>query len=371
MNALLLIAQLTIQLHAPAQTPAHAAIHVAGSFNAWNPSGADYRLEKAQGYFTITLPDSVRGAVEFKFTLGSWQTVETDAAGSDVANRTFVVPATGKATYVARVPAWRDPATIKPRTPSASSSVSILATDFAMPQLGRARRIWIYLPRDYATSNKRYPVLYMHDGQNVFDDATSFAGEWGVDEALDSLRHAGIVVAIDNGQTHRIDEYSPWRNARHGGGEGDAYADFLVHTLKPHIDRRYRTRPEPEHTAIAGSSMGGLISLYAALKYPSVFGQAGIFSPAFWIAPEIVTYTRAATLPVRPRLYFVTAKIEAQHPPQLAVTEPLMRALATAGYVENRDMFNLVTPDGAHSEWYWRREFPAFYRWLVSTPSHR
>ena len=114
----------------------------------------------------------------------------------------------------------------EPRPSTARAGVSVLDTAFAMPQLKRTRRVWVYLPPDYATSERRYPVLYMHDGQNLFDAATSYAGEWGIDETLDSLHAAGdpgvIVVGIDNGGERRLDEYSPWRNERHGGGEGAA-----------------------------------------------------------------------------------------------------------------------------------------------------
>ena len=195
------------------------------------------------------------------------------------------------------VAAWRSGGPAAPRATTASRSVTLLSERFAIPQLGRARRVWLYLPPDYGWSTKRYPVLYMHDGHNVFDSATSFAGEWGVDETLDSLQAAGdwgaIVVAVDNGGMHRMDEYNPWRasDAKNGGGEGDAYVEFVAKTLKPYIDAHYRTRSDPQSTAVIGSSMGGLISLYATLKYPEVFGRAGVFSCACWIASsQIVAY---------------------------------------------------------------------------------
>jgi metallo-beta-lactamase class B len=368
-------AQLTVEITAvPATTPPGVTVYIAGDFNRWNPAAPEYRLSEQPGRrYTITLPDSVRGPIEFKFTLGAWESVETSASGGDVANRTFTVPATGTVTYTTAIQGWRNPKTVTPRVASASASVSILSTEFEMPQLGRARRVWIYLPPDYATSKRRYPVLYMHDGQNVFDAATSFAGEWGVDEALDSLIARGdsgvIVVATDHGGAKRFDEYSPWKNERYGGGEGDGYVEFIVKTLKPHIDQRYRTRPDARNTAIAGSSMGGLISLYAALKYPNVFGKAGVFSPALWIAPALVTFAREyAADPTRsahrPRLYFVAATDEAQRKEQLAVSQPLMEALTAAGYKLGNDLTLLEKPDGAHSEWFWRREFPAAYLWL-------
>ena len=156
---------------------------------------------------------------------------------------------------------------------TAATNVSVISTAFAMPQLGRTRRVW----------------LYLQNGQNVFDRLTAFAGEWGVDETLNQLAASGqeptgcIVVAIDNGP-NRLDEYSPWNNPAYGGGQGDLYVDFLVQTLKPYIDATYRTLPGRENTGVAGSSMSALITTYAALREPAVFGKVGVFSPAYWFA---------------------------------------------------------------------------------------
>jgi predicted alpha/beta superfamily hydrolase len=368
-------AQLTIHLTAPADTPAGATIHVAGSFNLWNPNAPGYALTlQPEGGYAITLPDDVRGAIEFKFTLGSWETVETTASGGDVENRSFVIPPTGAATFTGSVAGWRSGASqpSAPRPSTASRSVSILSDSFAIPQLARTRRVWLYLPPDYGTSMKRYPVLYMHDGQNVFDAATSFAGEWGVDESLDSLRAKGdwgaIVVAVDNGGTHRLDEYDPWvsTKAQYGGGEGDAYVEFLVHTLKPYIDQHYRTRPDRLNTAIIGSSMGGLISLYAALKYPDVFGRAGIFSCACWIARDhVFAYVRHAK-PLRPlpRLYFVSGALETKDAEPARDQREMIDSLVTAGFPVGAALQSFIPADGKHAEWFWRREFPDAYRWL-------
>lgn len=169
----------------------------------------------------------------------------------------------------------------------------------AMPGLeGRERTVRVYLPPGYDASGARFPVLYLQDGQSLFSPGAY--GDWRVDETLDSLVAAGrtpglIVVGIDNGP-RRWDEYGPWRNPRmhawvdstwsraEEGGQGAAYVDFLVSTLKPMIDGRYRTRPEPAATGIGGSSMGGLIALYAGLTRPDVFGRVMAMSPAVWFA---------------------------------------------------------------------------------------
>jgi metallo-beta-lactamase class B len=248
-------------------------------------------------------------------------------------------------------------------------NVTVLTDSFLIPQLERERRVWLYLPNDYATSQRRYPVLYLHDGQNVFDEATAFAGEWGVDESLRQLQLTGqdqgcIVVAVDNGEKRRLDEYSPWHNAKLGGGEGDAYVEFLVKTLKPYLDSHYRTLPGREHTGIAGSSMGALISLYAALKYQDVFSKVGLLSPAFWFAEQpLFTFVRATKVVKPMRFYFVAGAQEGDNMvPQMAA----MRDALQAASVAPKDISYQVRADGKHSEWFWRREFPAAYRWLYA-----
>lgn len=150
---------------------------------------------------------------------------------------------------------------------------------FPIPQLQTERRVWIYLPKSYREGDRSYPVYYMQDGQNVFNQVTSWGTEWGVDETLEQMALEDpalevIVVAVDNGGNERNHEYNFTINTEHGfGGKGEAYAAFLAETLKPYIDIHYRTLPEPEHTMIAGSSFGAYVSLYTAIRYPDQFGD--------------------------------------------------------------------------------------------------
>ena len=375
-------AGLTIRLTSvPATTPAGAAIYVAGTFNGWDPAAEGYRLAPQGGGYAITLPDSVRGPVAFKFTLGSWDRVEVTATGDGVANRTFVVPAAGPATWTGSVAGWQT-GPPPPRPHTATASVTVLDTAFQMPELGRTRRVWLYLPPGYATSGRTYPVLYMHDGQNVFDAATSYAGEWGVDETLDSLHAAGdpgvIVVAVDNGGTHRSMEYQPWpsTDTRYGGGEGAPYVDFIVRTLKPWVDAHYRTRPDRVNTGIGGSSLGGIISFYAALQYPDVFGRALVFSAPFFFEPQLFALARAYRPRQDPtRFYFDTGLDEGASElglPYRAMAHSLQAtvdSLAAAGVDTAADVRVRLPADGAHAEWFWRREFPAAYRFLFAGPA--
>ena len=145
----------------------------------------------------------------------------------------------------------------------------------------------IYL-EDYENSNDQYPVIYMHDGQNLFDELNAFGTEWGVDETLNAEQGKVIVIGIDNGAEHRMAEYMLHDHPEHGAGEGGRYLKDIVEALKPYVDSVLRTKSEKEHTCVAGSSMGGLISLYAGLLFPHVFGAIGVFSPALWVdAPRV------------------------------------------------------------------------------------
>ena len=353
----------------PAGTPPADTLFVAGSFNAWNPHNARYALRRnADGTYQIDLPPGL-GAVEYKFTRGGWGTAETDGKGQPLANRRADLSAGPEVLH--QVAAWSSPGSAaKPQKHTATAQVHVIREAFAIPQLRRSRRVLVYLPADYgAQPKRRYPVLYMHDGQNVFDAATSFSGEWGVDETLDRLRAAGkdptgsIVVAVDNDGPHRSDEYIPWRNAAiKGGGQGGAYVDFLALTLKPYVDAHYRTRPDAAHTGVAGSSLGGLISVYAALKYPRVFGQVGAFSPAFWVCNDSLrAFARTHPAARTARFYFVCGPTESE------TMLPLMAQWRDELRAEGVPAANLsfqAPADGQHREWFWQREFPAAYQFL-------
>lgn len=202
----------------------------------------------------------------------------------------------------------------------------------------------------------------MQDGQNLFDEATSFAGEWGVDEYFDTtIVKECIVVGIDNGSDKRMNEYNPYDNERFGKGEGDLYADFLAKTLKPFIDREYRTLRKKENTFISGSSMGGLISLYALLKYPKVFGGAGIFSPSFWISDtKIYDDIKTKGEKVKAKIYFYGGKLEGE-----TMVPGMLRAFEEMAKISKSKMTIIIRNDGKHNEQTWRKEFPLFYNWII------
>ncbi|MCP5092097.1 MAG: alpha/beta hydrolase [Gammaproteobacteria bacterium] len=253
-----------------------------------------------------------------------------------------------------------------PPPSSASDGVEILPP-LTMNQLGRERAIRIYLPPNYSLSDRRYPVVYMHDGQNLFDDATSYSGEWGVDESLDELaatsRLALIVVGIDNGGEKRMNELSPWPNADIGDAEGEGYMDFIVNQLKPMIDQKYRTLSDRDNTAILGSSMGGLISHYAVTHYPNIFSKAGIFSPSYWFSPEVYEYTRERPPTDDARLYLMIGEREGEEGVDNLLA--MEKELLELGHPPN-NLHTEVVPDGEHHEALWRAHFAHAITWLFA-----
>lgn len=248
------------------------------------------------------------------------------------------------------------------------------------PQLHNERDILVYLPPSYYTSEKRYPVLYMQDGQNLFDHATSFAGEWGVDEAMEQLAREegleGIVVGIPNMGAQRLNEYSPFVDPTLGGGSGNQYVGFMANTLKPLIDHHFRTIPHRRATGVIGSSMGGLISLYAFFRREDVFGFAGVMSPSLWFARgAIYSYVENASyLPGKIYLDAGTRELggsstrlhkRAESRRYYASVRRLKRILVRKGYRPIHDLLHVEERWANHSEEAWSRRLPRALRFLL------
>ncbi len=357
--------QVTLRITSlPANTPANSTIYMAGSINSWNTADSNYAMQSdGLGNWQIVIPQGT-GTVEYKFTRGSWPTVEGNATGGFLPNRSFTFTGAPQ-TINLTIQSWEDLGNGANST--AASNVQILSNSCGMPQLSTTRRIWLYLPPDYTTSTKNYPVLYMQDGQNLFDNATSFSGEWQVDETLNNLFNQGdfgaIVVGIDNGAGERLNEYSPWINTQYGGGDGDDYAAFMANTLKPYIDANYRTRPEPAFNALIGSSMGGLIATYGACEFPNAFSKVGSMSPAYWFAlSSLNSYINTSVNSLQNhRMYFVAGTNESSTMVSninIVRSNLIARGLTSANALTKFDNY------GTHTEGYWRGEFGPLYRWL-------
>jgi predicted alpha/beta superfamily hydrolase len=239
------------------------------------------------------------------------------------------------------------------------------------------RIIRVLLPTGYESSNQKYPVLYMHDGQNLFEDETSYAGHsWGIDETLKDLNlDQMIVVGIDNSEL-RLFEYSPWKSvpevkkitAIDTGGLGDVYADFVVNQVKPYIDQTYRTLADYEHTMIAGSSMGAYISTYIGVKYPNIFSVIGVFSLASWFnEPDFLNFLESADIDSDQRYFISIGKKESSDESNPSFNEIyLNNSRNLKRLLESKNVSDIfyIETDDRHNELAWRRVFKDFVLWI-------
>ncbi len=369
-----LFAQHTVTIEVTGRPVAHQeeAFFITGSYNRWSVAEPTMQMLADKSY-RIQIKN-VRDSflLEYKFNRGSWQTLESTKEGRLVAPRSAVI--TKDTTITCVIEGWRDdfPAS------TASAQVHVMDTAFFIPQLNRYRRVWIYLPADYKTSNKKYPVLYMHDGQDLFDEATSEGRigplEWGVDEVIDALPKKCIVVGIDHDPDKkiRIEEYFVNTNPDQAKADGEKYLDFIVSTLKPHIDKQYRTLSDKRHTFLAGSSMGGLITFYGGLLYPDVFGSLGVLSPSIWLDHENIykqlNDVRKKKSIQKQRYYFYAGDNENRAKPTGGFVQMHVDVNAATAVLQknfNPQIKKTITPGGRHGAWHWRIAFPAFYEWLT------
>jgi predicted alpha/beta superfamily hydrolase len=352
-------------------------LFLAGSFNGWNPADSNWLLRAGEdGNFQLR-QELDPGRHEYKYTQGSWSSVERDADGFDIQNRKLQVDGNAsehmQQDEIVRFESAKAP-------PAEHPNPRISYHEILIENLQRERSIRIYLPPDYEESNKSYPVLYMQDAQNLFDQRLSIGGEWGIDESLDSLFEQGfevpIVVGIDHGAGKRLDEYSFFEGNYINQADGKAYANFIVTQLKPWIDENYRTLPNPENTAIMGSSMGGLISLLSCLEHPDVFGMSGVFSPALQLSPENWTYLDEVELSQKSKFYFAVG--EKEQIPLTPFNTEIGDYRLSAFALNTLEGFNrlqrrglgedqlicIVRPGRVHNEAFWKNEFPIALKWL-------
>lgn len=352
------------------------------SIDGWPEHGRT--LERiAPNLYTAAGPLRAGTWVEYKFLRGpSWETVEKGGNNEELPNRRLLISSdVGEQIVLHCVRRWAD----RPRLANTSAEfnqpgqggplarVSTLTGDirahhrFHSPQFKNARTIMVYVPPGYDdTPDERYPVLYMHDGNNIFDAKTSATGvEWGVDEAAERLIAQGrirkvIIVGIHN-TPQRTKEYAPFKDVTYGGGLADAYLEFIIATLKPFIDKTYRTLPRREHTGLAGSSLGGLVSLYALFKHPDVFGYAGVVSPALWWAKrKIFPFLRKSEAPRPIRIWLDIGTEEgeptgplAEFTKAVADCRRLADLLRAKGYQDQRHLHYEEVEGGRHHEMDW------------------
>lgn len=244
---------------------------------------------------------------------------------------------------------------------------------FESAHLEADRDIVVHLPADYAASDRSYPVLYMHDGQNLFDPATAFGGQpWNVGETADRLAADGeieplIIVGIYNTGETRIDEYTPAVDRKHArGGKGKPYSRFVLEELKPFIDATYRTLPDRENTGIAGSSLGGLITLYIGLHHPDVFSRLGLLSPSvWWNRRMILRLVRSLEHSTAQKVWLDVGTAEGAE--ALRNVRDLRELLAKKGWTEGEDLAYVEDPGAGHDERAWGSRFGDALRFLYRT----
>jgi predicted alpha/beta superfamily hydrolase len=254
------------------------------------------------------------------------------------------------------------------RTRTQAGTLEVV-TDIPGPTAGETRTVVVYLPGEYSEEVRRYPVIYMQDGQNLFDDGTSYAGSWGLSEELMSASRLGanaIIVGVYHASQHRVAEYSPFVDARVGGGEASAYLGWLCDVLRPVINERYRTLPSREQTGVAGSSMGGLFALFAVFERRDVFGFGAIMSPSLWFAHGAVFDWLRGQPYSDARIYLDVGAREGER--TLANAQRLRDMLVTKGYVPGERLRWVEDAIGVHHESAWGRRFRKALPALLSVP---
>lgn len=244
--------------------------------------------------------------------------------------------------------------------------IELLGNEYDIPIFRKKRRISVLLPHNYHETEERFPVLDLQDGQNTHDDFAPY-GNWAVDKRLAQLKAEGkgnvIVVAIDHAEEHRIKEFIPFDHPKFGKGKGDEYMDFLVQKLKPKIDESFRTLADRENTAIGGSSLGGLISLYGGITRNHIYSKVMIFSPSLWVSDEIYHLAEEFHPSEKTCFYLYAGENESkEHFPNIK----RMQQILENGNSDNPN-FHLelsTRHDGSHSEYFWGEEFGKAVNWL-------
>lgn len=252
-----------------------------------------------------------------------------------------------------------------PRAASVADLPRFETFGLALPTLSVDRTVRVYLPPGYSDcADCRYPVVYFMDGQNVFDAATSYAGEWGADEVLDGLHEkhglAVIAVALDHGGEARMQELSVWSNPEFAPAKGEAYLADLIGAVKPAVDVRYRTQPGASTTVVAGSSMGGLMAHAAVMRHPEVFGRALVFSPSYWFSPAIAQETTRTPLQPGQRVYIYVGGSEGSG---MQSDAEAMEKRWKATLPDTATLRITVAAKAGHNEDAWRAVLPEALCW--------
>jgi len=339
-------------------------VYITGNFNKWNPRDVIFELQKTEeNTYSIDIENkSLPKIIEYKYCRGGWGNVEIDRHGNITPNRKINKSAKETLDFVEK---WR--INWAPFKEEFFPIVEIISEKFFIPQLNRTRKIWALLPHDYHTCEKDYPVLYLQDAQNLFNEGSPF-GNWEIDKKMSILTEYGrgdvIIIAIENGSEDRVKEYVLDHDSITKNAEGKKYIRFLADTLKPYVDSVYRTKSEREFTGIGGSSLGGLISIYSGFLYPEVYSKLLIFSPSLWVNPEHNYPQMNFKNPYDIKVYMYGGEKEgSQMTKRIHDFEETMESWEGAHSLQFTFKIS-INPEGKHQEFYWSQEFPRAMEWL-------
>lgn len=342
------------------------SVYITGNFNDWNPRDQNYVLRKdseIENLYHIDINDeNLPEHIEYKFTKGGWESVEIDRYGNVTPNRKAEK---SEKTSNNSVEKWR--LNWGPFKKEFFPIVELISENFFMPQLNKSRKVWALLPFDYHTSKKEYPVLYLQDAQNLFNEGSEY-GNWEIDKKLSILSEYGrgdiIIIAIENGKDDRIKEYILDKSSLTDNAEGKKYIRFVTDTLKPYVDSVYRTKQEREFTGIGGSSLGALISIYGGFLYPEVYSKLLIFSPSLWLNPENNFQLLNFKNKYHTKVYLYGGEKEGSQ--MVERIHKFEDALDHWEMTESLDFETKVSinSEGEHQEFYWSQEFPRAIEWL-------
>lgn len=339
-------------------------VYITGNFNNWDPRDANFQLQLVEDnkYFIEIADEILPENIEYKFTRGGWENGEIDRHGNVNPNRKVERSLQQIGDTVER---WR--INWGPFKKEFSPLVEIISEKFFIPQLNKTRKIWALLPYNYHSTTETYPVLYLQDAQNLFNEGSAF-GNWEIDQKMSILAEYGrgevIIIAIENGSEDRIKEYVLDHNSITENAEGKKYIRFLADTLKPYVDSVYRTKPEREFTGIGGSSLGALISIYSGFLYPEVYSKLMIFSPSLWVNPENNFPVMNFKNPYEIKVYLYAGEKESEKMTErIALFEKTMKGWETSNSVQLQIKTSL-NPEGKHQEFFWSQEFPRAMEWL-------
>ncbi|AWB67906.1 hypothetical protein C2869_16395 [Saccharobesus litoralis] len=380
----LFVALTMLSLHARAQTvilkPTGSAsgsysVDLIGSFNQWEMTpNSKMQWNDSTKTYHYSIPKSPKPTLFNVYKQGDWQNPLATEYGKPYTCGYFA-DTENDSSLTLDFHGWtKDKAITAPDT---LVGKLITLNDFPMKSLERSGDIYIYLPNSYLHQpNRAYPVVYMLDGQNLFTEALSYSYEWQVDETLTATKLDIIVVGIANG-AERWKEYNPWDSVNYMGksiqGTGNKTIQFIQQELKPYIDKNYRTRTEAENTALIGSSLGGLMALYAGIEHSDTFGKVAAFSPSFSFTtfdaqtsldPAKSNLISAAkqTKPNKDKnkIYFDVGEVEYG---SFDLLDTLYDSFVTAGY-SPAQLKMVKDTKGRHCELDWAQRLPVALNWL-------